>query len=84
MVTLQIRDIDNRLYKTLKRYAQQKHRSLSQQLVRILEHNLPDSRHSAIDATKEFLQAERLMAGQEDGKPDHTRYPGTPENQSSA
>jgi len=56
MATLQVRDIDNKLYEMLKRHAQQEHRSLSQQVVRILEHNLPDARHSAIDATEEFIR----------------------------
>jgi plasmid stability protein len=56
MATLQVREIDDGLYQALKSHAARQHRSLSQQVVRILESNLPDSKHSAVDATEEFLK----------------------------
>jgi len=37
MATLQVRDIDDRVYKELKHRAKSKHRSLSQEVVHIIE-----------------------------------------------
>lgn len=40
MATLQVRDIDDRIYKELKERAKSKHRSLSQEVVHIIEEYL--------------------------------------------
>jgi len=40
MATLQVRDIDDRVYKELKQHAKTKHRSLSQEVAHIIEEYL--------------------------------------------
>jgi len=53
MATLQVRDIDDLLYRTLKKRAQAQHRSLSQEVVHIIEDYL--SRPPADSATQTDL-----------------------------
>jgi plasmid stability protein len=53
MATLQVRDIDDLLYQTLKKRAQAQHRSLSQEVVHIIEEYL--SRPPADPATQTDL-----------------------------
>jgi plasmid stability protein len=47
MATLQVRDIDDRVYRELKQRAKRKHRSLSQEVAHIIEEYLsqPDKDH---------------------------------------
>jgi plasmid stability protein len=40
MATLQVRDIDDRVYRALKEHAKSRHRSLSQEVVHIIEEYL--------------------------------------------
>jgi len=54
MATLQVRDIDDRLYNFLKSSAKRQNRSLSQEVITILEEYLNSSVH-AKNSTLEFL-----------------------------
>ena len=55
MATLQVRDIDDRLYKYLKTSAKLKNRSISQEVITIIQDHLNSSQNPASNATKEFL-----------------------------
>jgi hypothetical protein len=55
MATLQVRDIDDRLYKYLKTSAKLKNRSISQEVITIIQDHLNNSQNPASNATKEFL-----------------------------
>ena len=56
MAILQVRDIDDKLYKTLKFIAKQKHRSVSQEVTRIIESYLANPRlQTPAIQTKAFL-----------------------------
>jgi hypothetical protein len=55
MATLQVRDIDNRLYHFLKASAKLQNRSISQEVVTIIEDYLNSSRNRSGNATSEFL-----------------------------
>ena len=59
MATLQVRDLDDELYETLKRYAKREHRSISQQAAYILEQFLTGNMQTAADANAAFL----MLAG---------------------
>jgi plasmid stability protein len=56
MAILQVRDVDDRLYNTLKQKAQVENRSISQEVISILEKYLsnPDY-YNNVNSTKEFL-----------------------------
>lgn len=56
MATLQVRDIDDRLYKTLKNAAKRQNRSISQEVVTMLEAHLNSEQKPTINATVEFLK----------------------------
>lgn len=56
MATLQVRDIDNRLYESLKRLAKSKKRSISQEVIHIIESYLSNPLNYSFDATNEFLK----------------------------
>jgi plasmid stability protein len=56
MATLQVRDIDDRLYTTLKNAAKRKNRSISQEVVTMLETHLNSDQKPAVNATLEFLK----------------------------
>jgi plasmid stability protein len=65
MATLQVRDIDDLLYQSLKKRAQAQHRSLSQEVVHIIEEYL--SRPPADPATQTdlFLKLAGSWQGEE-------------------
>lgn len=56
MAILQVRDIDDRLYEHLKRVSQEHRRSLSQEVLHILETHLSDPSASRTNSTEAFLQ----------------------------
>ena len=56
MAILQVRDVDNRLYAVLKGLAKREKRSLSQEVVHILESHLGQAHHMRASQTEEFLQ----------------------------
>ena len=56
MANLQVRDIDNRLYDSLKRRAELEHRSVSQEVVMIIESHLKRDNLETENQTLEFLK----------------------------
>jgi len=55
MATLQVRDIDEQLYKTLKNAAKRQNRSVSQEVVTMLQTHLNSVQKPMANATLEFL-----------------------------
>lgn len=55
MANLQVRDIDNQLYKSIKALAQRERRSLSQEVIRILEDYLQNPSKKTMNPTAHFL-----------------------------
>ena len=55
MAILQVRDIDDKLYDTLRQKAQFENRSISQEVVSILEKYLSAPDSNTLNATREFL-----------------------------
>ena len=55
MATLQVRDMDDRLYNHLKARAKREKRSISQEVVAIIEDHLASPGKKFRDATEEFL-----------------------------
>lgn len=55
MATLQVRDIDERLYTTLKNAAKRQNRSVSQEVVTMLQTHLNAVQKPVANATLEFL-----------------------------
>ena len=55
MATLQVRDMDDRLYNFLKTSARLKNRSISQEVVTIIQNYLNSSKTASTNATLEFL-----------------------------
>lgn len=58
MATLQVRDIDDRLYEYLKTRAKEERRSISQEVIAIIEDHLASPRKEFRNATEEFLNLE--------------------------
>ncbi len=58
MATLQVRDIDDRLYKFLKASAKMQNRSISQEVNTIIQNYLNSSQKPQNNATLEFLSLE--------------------------
>ncbi|MBM9546184.1 antitoxin [Leptospira sp. 201903074] len=56
MANLQVRDIDSRLYESLKRRAELEHRSVSQEVVMIIENHLKRDNLETELQTLEFLK----------------------------
>lgn len=56
MATLQVRDMDDRVYEELKRVARRHRRSLSQEVVQIIESYLRDPDRKERNQTEEFLK----------------------------
>ncbi|MCA1755280.1 MAG: antitoxin [Spirochaeta sp.] len=56
MAILQVRDIDDALYEQLKRVAQQHRRSVSQEVMYVLEEYLAAPDRPRTNATEEFLK----------------------------
>jgi plasmid stability protein len=65
MATLQVRDIDDALYEGLRRRAKAQHRSLSQEVVHIIEDYLSQPAHSPLRQTEMFLQLAGAWQGPE-------------------
>lgn len=55
MATLQVKGIDETLYRALGARAKQDNRSISQQVVKLIQDSLARSSGSAEDATRDFL-----------------------------
>lgn len=55
MATLQVRDIDDRLYKLLKTSARMQNRSISQEVITIIQNYLNSDQKAVKNATLEFL-----------------------------
>jgi hypothetical protein len=55
MATLQVRDIDDRLYNFLKTSAKLQNRSISQEVITIIQSHLNSGKPSMANATLEFL-----------------------------
>jgi plasmid stability protein len=55
VATLQVRDIDERLYRSLRTLADREHRSISQEVVKILESHVQGPNRHMEDATTAFL-----------------------------
>ena len=56
MANLQVRDIEDKLYDSLRRLAKRQRRSISQEVVRILELYLSSPRRFDNNPTEEFLK----------------------------
>jgi plasmid stability protein len=56
MANLQVRDIDDRLYEALRRMAAGKRRSISQEVIHILEKYLSSPERFETNPTEEFLK----------------------------
>lgn len=56
MATLQVRGIDDKLYAALKTIARQEHRSLSQEVVSILDIHVRNLLRTNAGATEEFIK----------------------------
>jgi plasmid stability protein len=65
MATLQVRDIDDSLYEGLRRRAKAQHRSLSQEVVHIIEDYLSRPAHDPARQTDMFLQLAGAWQGLE-------------------
>lgn len=55
MANLQVKDIDDKLYTALKYYAKKEHRSVSQEVVKIIELYLQNNKNFK-NTTQEFLK----------------------------
>ena len=84
MAILQVRDIDDRLYETLKTKAKQDNRSLSQEVISILERFLANPFHFDRSPTQDFLslsggwvderKTEEIIAETMQRKQKHSRF----------
>lgn len=83
MATLQVRDIDDRLYNFLKSSAKRQNRSISQEVITIIENHLNSSVHTK-NATLEFLSltgawkdeksAEEIVEGIKNSRSQSSRF----------
>ena len=55
MATLQVREIDDRLYESLKTLATNEKRSISQEVIHILESYLANPKNYSFDSNEEFI-----------------------------
>jgi plasmid stability protein len=55
MANLQVKDIDDNLYRALKIRAKSKRRSVSQEVIHLIEEYLNQPEDTRIDSTKQFL-----------------------------
>lgn len=84
MANLQVRDIDNRLYESLKNRASKERRSISQEVIYIIERYLARPKALDVNPTEEFLQlsdsweddrsAEEIVASIRDERNDAMRF----------
>ncbi|WP_323374655.1 FitA-like ribbon-helix-helix domain-containing protein [Leptospira borgpetersenii] len=68
MANLQVRDIDDRLYESLKRRAEIEHRSVSQEVVMIIENHLRRDNLETELQTIEFLKLSNSWVDKRDPK----------------
>ncbi|WP_061223756.1 FitA-like ribbon-helix-helix domain-containing protein [Leptospira weilii] len=68
MANLQVRDIDDRLYESLKRRAEMEHRSVSQEVVMIIENHLRRDNFETEPQTIEFLKLSNSWVDKRDPK----------------
>jgi hypothetical protein len=66
MAILQVRDIDDRIYENLKKISQQNKRSISQEVIHIIETYLSNPQILKKNSTEEFL---KLSGSWEDDRP---------------
>ncbi len=86
MATLQVRDIDERLYRYLRTSAKLRNRSISQEVVSIIEAHLNSSSRENSNATLQFLSlsgawdderpAEEIIRALREGRNDGSRFGG--------
>jgi hypothetical protein len=55
MAILQVRDIDDSLYEALKTLAKKERRSISQQIIMMIESYISNPKRAALESTEEFL-----------------------------
>jgi hypothetical protein len=55
MAVLQVRDIDDSLYEALKKLAKKERRSLSQEVIMMIESYISNPKTTAAESTEEFL-----------------------------
>jgi plasmid stability protein len=65
MATLQVRDLDDLLYQTLKKRAKSQHRSLSQEVIHIIEDYLSKPPNDSATQTELFLKLSGSWQGPE-------------------
>ncbi len=68
MATLQVKGMDDGLYEAIKRKAQLENRSISQEVVTILQAHLSQARNGATNATDEFLKLSGSWEDDRDAK----------------
>ena len=86
MANLQVRDIDDQIYEALKKRAKQQHRSLSQEVVYIIEEYLSRPNIDSTRQTESFLQlvgawqgpesAEEILTSIRKGRIESKRFKG--------
>jgi hypothetical protein len=84
MANLQVRDIDDDLYQSLKDRASKEKRSISQEVISILEKYLAHPNSFGVNPTEEFLRlagswddegsAEEIVKDIRDGRNDSSRF----------
>ena len=87
MANLQVRDIDDRLYESLRERASREKRSISQEVILILEKYLPRPNSFDVNPTDEFLSltgawadertAEDIIGGIRGERRNSSRFAGT-------
>ena len=55
MAILQVRDIDDSLYEALKTLAKKERRSISQEVIMMIESYISNPKRTALESTEEFL-----------------------------
>ncbi|ULH28096.1 antitoxin [Leptospira weilii] len=68
MANLQVRDIDDKLYESLKRRAEIEHRSVSQEVVMIIEKHLQRDHLEMESQTMEFLKLSNSWGDKREAK----------------
>lgn len=84
MASLQVRDLDDRLYDFIKSSAKLQNRSISQEVITIIQDHLNSGKLRASNATMEFLEltgawkdeasAEEIVAGIRKGRSQSHRF----------
>ena len=87
MANLQVRDMDDQIYEALKKRAKQQHRSLSQEVLYIIEEYLSRPNIDSTKQTESFLQlvgawqgpesAQEILTSIRKGRIESKRFKGT-------